>query len=750
MFDSTRTASPAEDDPAGVPRSESPLLPPARRFAALPPLPDTPRTNSGYYTDNSDAPLFSSVEAVGTPTTEYDENEVGNDKIISLAVRNTRRRRRSILLSILAAALVLLFLVIFVPVYLKVGKDDSNRVAVATPHSSTPSTSTSASTAAASSTASVPTSGRNGSLVTTENGTTFTYVNNFNGYWAYDASDPYGLSGKANEWTPALNETWVWGRDHVYGVNLGGLFVLEPFISPAIFQNGMTVLDEWQLSQAMSSAGTLEEGLESHYDQFITEEDIAQIAGAGLNWVRLPVPYWAIPGSVWEGEPFLEGICWKYILRLIGWARKYGIRVMLDLHTIPGSQNGWNHSGKQGSVNFLHGAMGVANAQRALEYIRTYTEFFSQSEYQDVVVMFGYLNEPMLSAIGQDTLEEFYVKTQGIARNITGYGAGNGFYLSIHDGFAGLSAWVNTLTGFDRLAIDMHPYLCFSGEPGLEPVATGTDPADAGGAWPETACDAWADSFNTSRSAFGVTVAGEFSCATNNCGLFLNGVGGISSYGGDCSFWEDASQWNASVIAGLQEFSRAQMDAFGDWFYWTWKVGESTSSIVESPLWSYKLGLELGFIPSDPRTALGKCAAIGVAGTQFSGTYAASATGALGTDPASYALVSSASAYGMTWPPATVSGVDGATAAGSELPTYTATDVVSSLPAIVTLTVMATDSKESAYTISAAVGWYDSQDTASAPTPVASCSYPDAWDATTVGLPATSCTSGITARATYR
>jgi hypothetical protein len=66
-----------------------------------------------------------------------------------------------------------------------------------------------------------------------------------------------------------------------------------------------------------------------------------------------------------ESEPFLEGASWKYvsshsstqpsihsvrmitdaswhryIVRLFGWARKYGIRVNLDLHTIPGSQNG--------------------------------------------------------------------------------------------------------------------------------------------------------------------------------------------------------------------------------------------------------------------------------------------------------------------------------------------------------------------------------------------------------------------------
>ena len=32
--------------------------------------------------------------------------------------------------------------------------------------------------------------------------------------------------------------------------------------------------------------------------------------------------------------------CWQYILQALEWARKYGLRVKIDLHTIPGSQNG--------------------------------------------------------------------------------------------------------------------------------------------------------------------------------------------------------------------------------------------------------------------------------------------------------------------------------------------------------------------------------------------------------------------------
>ncbi len=59
--------------------------------------------------------------------------------------------------------------------------------------------------------------GRDGSEVTLEDGSTFTYTNQFEGFWAYDPSDPYASGGKANSWSPALNETWVYGRDRIFG-----------------------------------------------------------------------------------------------------------------------------------------------------------------------------------------------------------------------------------------------------------------------------------------------------------------------------------------------------------------------------------------------------------------------------------------------------------------------------------------------------------------------------------------------------
>lgn len=41
-----------------------------------------------------------------------------------------------------------------------------------------------------------------------------------------------------------------------------------------------------------------------------TEQDFADIAAAGLNFVRIPIAYWAI--EVRENEPFLPKTSWTY------------------------------------------------------------------------------------------------------------------------------------------------------------------------------------------------------------------------------------------------------------------------------------------------------------------------------------------------------------------------------------------------------------------------------------------------------
>lgn len=74
----------------------------------------------------------------------------------------------------------------------------------------------------------------------------------------------------------------------------------------------------------------------------------------------------------------------------------------------------------------------------------------------------------------------------------------------------------------------------------------------------------------------------------------------------------------------------------------------------------------------------------------------------------------------------------------SLLPSYTATGAVSTLPP-------PTYTNSKGATINAGNGWFDAQDTLSAPTPIAGCTYPDAWNAVSAALPAAGvCGGGAT------
>jgi glucan 1,3-beta-glucosidase len=59
--------------------------------------------------------------------------------------------------------------------------------------------------------------GGDGSTVMMEDGTTFTYLNSFGGYWYYDPDDPFNNGAQAQSWTPPLNQTFNYGSDRIRG-----------------------------------------------------------------------------------------------------------------------------------------------------------------------------------------------------------------------------------------------------------------------------------------------------------------------------------------------------------------------------------------------------------------------------------------------------------------------------------------------------------------------------------------------------
>lgn len=126
----------------------------------------------------------------------------------------------------------------------------------------------------------------------------------------------------------------------IVGTNLGNWLVLEKWMSPAIFE-GTDAEDEVWLSRVLPH-DELEKRMKRHRDTYVTEKDFAIIASHGMNLVRIPIPYF-----VFGDRPDFIG-CIEYLDKAFEWAEKNNLKVLIDLHTVPGSQNGYDNGGLTG------------------------------------------------------------------------------------------------------------------------------------------------------------------------------------------------------------------------------------------------------------------------------------------------------------------------------------------------------------------------------------------------------------------
>ncbi|TDZ17035.1 putative glucan 1,3-beta-glucosidase D [Colletotrichum orbiculare MAFF 240422] len=413
-------------------------------------------------------------------------------------------------------------------------------------------------------------------------------------------------STRANDKVPPLDKAWgSYGSRPARGVNVGGWLNLEPFITPSLFNydSRLGIIDEYTLCKHLG-ARKAAEVLEDHYKNFVTEQTFKEIADAGLDHVRIPFNYWAV--ETYDDDPYLFRTSWRYLLRGIEWARKYGLRVNLDVHGLPGSQNGWNHSGRQGSINWLNGTNGATNAQRSLDMHDRLSKFFAQDRYKNIIAFYGLANEPRMTELSVPDVvgwtEQAYklVKQNGV-KGIVVFG----------DGFMGLGNWQGRMTGHSDLALDVHQYVIFNTD---QIVFTHKKKV-------EYACDGWTEqteqSMDTS-TGYGPTLFAEWSQADTDCAKYLTNVGWGNRWTGtydtgnsstsvltprcptedtkcDCDAANgDASGFSSAYKQFLQMFAEAQMHSFEKgwgWWYWTWDT-------ESAPLWSYKKGLAAGILPA--------------------------------------------------------------------------------------------------------------------------------------------------------
>lgn len=393
------------------------------------------------------------------------------------------------------------------------------------------------------------------------------------------------------------------------GVALGGWLLLEPYITPSLFlefnatSHNVSDIpnDEYHFCESLGY-DEAEKRLQAHWSTWYNESDFSAIKSYGFNMVRIPVGYWAF--EMLEDDPFVEG-AQEYLDKAIEWAHKYDLRVWIDLHGAPKSQNGFDNSGL-----FLENG---PKWQTKDEYVnltllvlrQIYTKYgsdeFSET-YGDTLLGIEVLNEPLGTKLLMTKLKKFYREAYQDAR---AYQDTNNTIV-YHDAFQGTGYWDDFLdvrgSGPARLQnynilIDHHHYEVFSANQlnGLIEDHISSIKGLASGIEKEL----------DSHPA----VVGEWSAALTDCTPWLNSVHYGSRWEGTypytnkaienkdlgkCSEINDWSKWSDNHKKDTRKFIEIQLDQYeskaNGWIFWCYK----TETSIE---WDFRRLAEFGLFP---------------------------------------------------------------------------------------------------------------------------------------------------------
>lgn len=385
---------------------------------------------------------------------------------------------------------------------------------------------------------------------------------------------------------------WDYQNKRVEGVNLGGWFVLEPYITPSLFKEfgDNPPVDEYHYTKQLGKDEALKR-LKKHWDTWYQELDFKAMAKAGINTVRIPIGYWAY-GSL-DNDPYVLGQD-KYLERAIGWARKHGLAVWIDLHGAPGSQNGFDNSGLRDLIEYQTDE----NISLTLTVLQKIFDKYGVAEYEDVVSGIQFLNEPLGPSSDMNQLKNFYRWAYGNMRSVSYNNA------VIHDAFEQTEGYwdsfMNVKDGYWKVVLDHHHYQVFSaGELGMS-----IDDHI------KTACN-WGPQH---KNEYHWNVVGEWSAALTDCAFWLNGVGRGARWSGDydgspnygsCAPYTNADEWTDEHKKNVRKYLEAQLDAYSTasgWIFWNWKCEDAVD-------WDMSELIKIGVFPQpfDDRQYKNQC-----------------------------------------------------------------------------------------------------------------------------------------------
>jgi glucan 1,3-beta-glucosidase len=251
--------------------------------------------------------------------------------------------------------------------------------------------------------------------------------------------------------------------------------------------------------------------------------------------------------------------------------------------TAPGSQNGFDNSGKFGSIAWQQGD----TTKQTLTAIQNLADRYAKDT--DVVTAIELLNEPGNWGLDMSQVKQFYYDGWGNVRTDNAYTA-----VVIHDAFLDIQSYwngfMNYQSGVNDVILDTHIYQIFSnGQVAMNPCEH-----------VQTACAAGPKVAGTDKWL----VVGEWTGAQTDCARWLNGLGKGARYDGtypDSGYQGDCQTKYQGTVDGLVDVDKtnlayyveAQLDAYEmhtGWIFWTWKT-------ESAPEWHFQNLTRAGLIP---------------------------------------------------------------------------------------------------------------------------------------------------------
>jgi len=406
-------------------------------------------------------------------------------------------------------------------------------------------------------------------------------------------------------------------NEKIYGVNLGGWFVMEPWITPNLFRkanegvprlsdNAYSIVDEHTWRNRSAGTHDRKEMLIDHWENFITKEMLEVLADGGITHLRVPVGYWYF--SSFEGgentafalyDDIYPKALAKFKQLVNEWCKELGLKVMVDLHAVPGSQNGFDNSGRRGPIDLLKDDYFNQWVTALTKMSSWVMENINREQLWGIEIM----NEPagydafMWTAINDKINPQGYPAVRKATSDVP---------VIFQTGFHAPKDQASyTKPKYENVWFDHHNYQCF----GNDWNELSTEPSGWG--------NHLTHSCNMKELYTGIpleTVTGEFSLAVTDCTIFLDGgmnAGCDMMNDPNCEYASWAAQHNHNSTCHfynkpytemsedykkfLNQFIRAQWDAFEvaqGWFFWTAHTENN-----HAPAWDYVLGLQQGWIP---------------------------------------------------------------------------------------------------------------------------------------------------------